>query len=56
MSNKVNFGLSLKFQPTEKSMSKLSGDLGFDTEFEKKTIIRKLSEISNVKVNANDAN
>lgn len=48
MSNKVDLGLSFKFQLTEKSMSDVSVDL--NSNFDKKTIIREFSDFTNIKV------
>uniref|UniRef100_A0A3Q3W0V5 Complement component C9 n=1 Tax=Mola mola TaxID=94237 RepID=A0A3Q3W0V5_MOLML len=52
MRSKVDAGLSFKFQPTEESMSKVSGKVSADFGYEKKTMIKQVSEISNIKVNS----
>uniref|UniRef100_A0A3Q3WL79 Complement component C9 n=1 Tax=Mola mola TaxID=94237 RepID=A0A3Q3WL79_MOLML len=49
MRSKVDAGLSFKFQPTEESMSKVSGKVSADFGYEKKTMIKQVSEISNIK-------
>lgn len=48
MSIKVETGLSFKFKPTEKSMSKSSVDLNF--EYQKKEMIKDLTEYSTTEV------
>lgn len=51
MSIKVDAGLSFKFKSTEPSMSNASLDLNVGYEYEKKTMIKEVSEFSNIKVN-----
>ncbi|XP_022047280.2 complement component C9 [Acanthochromis polyacanthus] len=46
MSIKVDTGLSFKFKQTEKSMSNIS--LNFDHQYEKKTMIKEISDYSTV--------
>ncbi len=52
MTFKVDVGLSFKFNPSEKTMSKsnISLDLGINSQYEKKTMIKDVTETSNVKV------
>lgn len=54
MSVKVDAGLSFKFKSTEPSMSKFSVNATFDFQYEKKTMIKEVSEYSNIKVNVCD--
>ncbi|XP_078127624.1 complement component C9 [Sander vitreus] len=49
MTNKLDVGLSFKFTPTEKSMSQSSSTLGLEADFQKKNIIRELSEYTKIK-------
>lgn len=51
MSIKVDAGLSFKFEPTEESMSKFSANANAGLEYEKKTIINKISSLTTTKVN-----
>lgn len=51
MSIKVDAGLSFKFKSTEPSMSNTSLNLNVGYEYEKKTMIKEVSEFSNIKVN-----
>uniref|UniRef100_A0AAQ5ZTS7 Complement component C9 n=1 Tax=Amphiprion ocellaris TaxID=80972 RepID=A0AAQ5ZTS7_AMPOC len=48
MSVKVDTGLSFKFKPTEKSMSNTSLKFDFDRQYEKKTMIKEISDYSTV--------
>lgn len=50
MSIKVDAGLSFKFKSTEPSMSNTSLNLGASLEYEKKTMIKDVSELTNIKV------
>lgn len=50
MSIKVDAGLSFKFKSTEPSMSNNSLNLDASLEYEKKTMIKDVSELTNVKV------
>lgn len=50
MSIKVDAGLSFKFKSTEPSMSNNSLNLDASLEYEKKTMIKEMSELTNVKV------
>lgn len=50
MSIKVDAGLSFKFKSTEPSMSNNSLNLDASLEYEKKTMIKDMSELTNVKV------
>lgn len=50
MSTKVDAGLSFKFTPTEKSMSNISGSVGGSVAYEKKTMIKEITESTNIKV------
>lgn len=52
MSIKVDAGLSFKFKSTEPSMSNNSLNLDASLEYEKKTMIKDMSELTNVKVHA----
>lgn len=54
MSVKVDAGLSFKFKSTEPSMSNFSVKATFDFQYEKKTMIKEVSEYSNIKVNVCD--
>nr|AFU81223.1 complement component 9 [Oplegnathus fasciatus] len=49
MSFKIDVGLSFKFSPSEQSLSNVSLKLGVDHQYEKKTMIRDVTETSNVK-------
>lgn len=54
MSFKVDAGLSFKFSPSEKSMSgNTSSKVGLEFEYEKKNMIKDVSEISIMKVKKN---
>ncbi|XP_049459571.1 complement component C9 [Epinephelus fuscoguttatus] len=48
MSVKVDAGLSFKFSPSEPSMSKSATKVDLDYQYEKKTMIREVSEYSNI--------
>ncbi|XP_070845071.1 complement component C9 [Chaetodon trifascialis] len=48
MSVKVDAGLSFKFKPTEKSMSNISLNLNLEHQYEKKTMIKEVSELTNI--------
>ncbi|XP_076614325.1 complement component C9 [Chaetodon auriga] len=48
MSIKVDAGLSFKFKPTEKSMSNISLNLNLEHQYEKKTMIKEMSELTNI--------
>lgn len=50
MSVKVDAGLSFKFKSTEPSMSNNSLNLEASLEYEKKTMIKELSELTNIQV------
>lgn len=50
MSMKVDAGLSFKFKSTEPSMSNNSLNLDASLEYEKKTMIKELSELTNIQV------
>lgn len=50
MSIQVEARLSFKFQPTEASMSNSSLNLDANLEYEKKTMIKEMSELTNVQV------
>lgn len=50
MSIKVDAGLSFKFKSTEPSMSNNSLSLDASLEYEKKTMIKEMSELTNIKV------
>ncbi|XP_045922844.1 complement component C9 [Micropterus dolomieu] len=49
MSVKVDTGLSFKFKPSEPSLSNSSIKLGFENQYEKKTMIKEVSEFSTIK-------
>ncbi|XP_041816278.1 complement component C9 [Chelmon rostratus] len=49
MSIKVDAGLSFKFKPSEKSLSNVSLNLNLDYQYEKKTMIKEMSEYTNIK-------
>ncbi|XP_074546694.1 complement component C9 [Halichoeres trimaculatus] len=51
MTDKIDIGMSFKFTPSEESMSNMSVSGGVNAEvgFEKKTMIKDVSEITNVK-------
>lgn len=51
ISSTVDIGLSFKFSPTEKSMSNSSLNLNAGVTFEKKTMLKQISEFSTIKVN-----
>lgn len=51
MSVKVDAGLSFKFKSTEPSMSKDFLNLDVNYQYEKKEMIKEVSELSNIKVN-----
>ncbi|XP_056259992.1 complement component C9 [Seriola aureovittata] len=44
----LDAGLSFKFTPTEESMSKLSGNVDLSGGFGKKTMIKKVTEVTNI--------
>ncbi|KAM9841638.1 complement component C9 [Aulostomus maculatus] len=46
---KADVGLSFKFTPSEESMSKTAVDFKFNSEYEKKAMIKEVSEYSNIK-------
>nr|XP_046230367.1 complement component C9 [Scatophagus argus] len=46
---KVDAGLSFKFKSSEPSLSDASLNLNFDTQYEKKAMIKEVSEFSNIK-------
>ncbi|KAL7376314.1 hypothetical protein ABVT39_005270 [Epinephelus coioides] len=48
MSVKVDAGLSFKFKPSEPSMSESAAKVDLDYHYEKKTMIREVSEYSNI--------
>ncbi|CAG05214.1 unnamed protein product, partial [Tetraodon nigroviridis] len=48
MSIKVDAGLSFKFKSTEPSMSNVSLNLDASLEYEKKTMIKEISELTNI--------
>lgn len=50
MSVKVDAGLSFKFKPTEASMANISLNLDASLEYEKKSMIKEMSEFSSLKV------
>lgn len=50
MSIKVDAGLSFKFKSTEPSMSNNPLNLDASLEYEKKTMIKEMSELTNIKV------
>lgn len=50
MSMKVDAGLSFKFKSTEPSMSNNSLNLDASLEYEKKTMIKEVSELTNIQV------
>lgn len=50
MSIKVDAGLSFKFKSTEPSMSNKSLNLDASLEYEKKTMIKQMSELTNIQV------
>lgn len=52
MNSKVDAGLSFKFTPSEKSMSNLTAGLDGSVEYEKKTMIKQVTELTNTKVPA----
>lgn len=54
MSIKVDAGLSFKFKPSEKSLSNVSLNLNLDYQYEKKTMIKEMSEYTNIKVNVSN--
>lgn len=54
MNTKVDAGLSFKFTPSEKSMSNLTASADGSLGYEKKTMIKQVSEITNSKVHARD--
>ncbi|XP_061603227.1 complement component C9 [Phyllopteryx taeniolatus] len=49
MSKKVDAGLSFKFNPSEESMSNTPGSVGLEYQYEKKTMIKEVSEYSNIR-------
>ncbi|XP_042365476.1 complement component C9 [Plectropomus leopardus] len=49
MSVKVDAGLSFKFSPSEESMSESPSKVDLSYEYEKKTMIKEVSEYSNIK-------
>lgn len=51
MSSDFDIGFSFKFSPTEASMSNSSLNLNAGVNFEKKTMIKQISEFSKIKVN-----
>lgn len=50
MSIKVDAGLSFKFKPSEPSMSNVSLNLDASLDYEKKTMIKEVSDLSKLKV------
>lgn len=50
MSIKVDAGLSFKFTPTEQSMSNITASVGGSLGYEKKSMIKELSELTKTKV------
>lgn len=52
MSIKVDAGLSFKFTPTEQSMSNISAGVGGSLGYEKKSMIKEISELTKTKVHA----
>lgn len=50
MSIKVDAGLSFKFKPTEPSLSDVSLDLDANLDYEKRTMIREMSNLTNAEV------
>lgn len=51
MSTKVDVGLSFKFSPSEKSMSNLTAGAEAGVEYEKKSMIKEVSEYTTTQVN-----
>uniref|UniRef100_UPI0037E75EB5 complement component C9 n=1 Tax=Semicossyphus pulcher TaxID=241346 RepID=UPI0037E75EB5 len=52
MTVKVDAGLSFKFKPSEPSMANVSRNLNLTYQYEKRTMIKEVSEFSNVKNNS----
>lgn len=50
ISTKVDAGLSFKFKPTEPSLSDVSVDLNANLDYEKRTMIREMSNLTNDQV------
>ncbi|XP_037121175.1 complement component C9 [Syngnathus acus] len=48
-SRKVDAGLSFKFNPSEESMSSSPGSASVDYQYEKKTMIKEMSEYTNIR-------
>lgn len=51
ISSNVDIGFSFKFSPTEASMSNSSLNLNAGANFEKKTMLKQITEYSTIKVN-----
>ncbi|XP_061656977.1 complement component C9 isoform X2 [Syngnathoides biaculeatus] len=49
MNSKVDAGLSFKFSPSEESMSNIKAKVGLELQYEKKTMIKELSEYSKIR-------
>ncbi|XP_029300766.1 LOW QUALITY PROTEIN: complement component C9 [Cottoperca gobio] len=49
MSSKVDAGLSFKFNPSEQSLSETSSQVNLDYQYEKKTMIKEVSELTTIK-------
>lgn len=50
MNTKVDAGLSFKFTPSEKSLSNVTASVDGSLGYEKKTMIKQVSELTNTKV------
>ncbi|KAM9307084.1 complement component C9 [Pholidichthys leucotaenia] len=49
MSFNLGVGVSFKFSPTEGSLSNISAEAGIEVDYEKKTMIKRVTENSNIK-------